>query len=179
MSNLLAGGLTREDEYDVQAELDALIEAEETREVHRLPDVPQRRPGTRDTDRKATDFRNFLSLQANENACPSSHRQEWSNARWSKPISDRLPLNLFYCDVQNMYFNRFRFFSFRTNIFTFSVCVCFSCGWSVEVTHSSLSSFLRSRCQYATLLVLSYRERWSEPCGGAAVSNLNRSWWEN
>ena len=45
MSNLLAGGLSRADESDVEAELDALIEAEEGRDINRLPDVPHRRPG--------------------------------------------------------------------------------------------------------------------------------------
>ncbi len=45
VSNLLAGGLSRADEEDVEAELDELIRADEESEIHRLPDVPQHQRG--------------------------------------------------------------------------------------------------------------------------------------
>jgi hypothetical protein len=45
VSNLLAGGLSRIDEQDVEAELDELIQAEESNQIGRLPDVPHRREG--------------------------------------------------------------------------------------------------------------------------------------
>lgn len=41
MSNLLAGGLSADDEEDVEAELDELIRADQQREINRLPDVPE------------------------------------------------------------------------------------------------------------------------------------------
>jgi len=42
VSNLLAGGLTRDDELDITAELDALIAEDTSRDLERLPDVPER-----------------------------------------------------------------------------------------------------------------------------------------
>lgn len=42
MSNILAGGLSREDEHDISAELDALIAEETAQDIQRLPDVPER-----------------------------------------------------------------------------------------------------------------------------------------
>ncbi|CAF4002767.1 unnamed protein product [Rotaria magnacalcarata] len=43
VSNLLAGGLNRVDEENIEAELEELIHAEEAREINRLPDVPENR----------------------------------------------------------------------------------------------------------------------------------------
>lgn len=43
VSNLLAGGLSRADEQDVEAELEELIQADEESQINRLPDVPKNR----------------------------------------------------------------------------------------------------------------------------------------
>lgn len=56
----MAGGLSREDERDITAELDALIAEDTALDLDRLPDVPERsRPGKSD------------SLAGDPNQCPS------------------------------------------------------------------------------------------------------------
>ena len=45
VSNALAGGLSRVEEEDVEAELEELIRADNARDIERLPDVPERRQG--------------------------------------------------------------------------------------------------------------------------------------